>query len=365
MVDEHELTNWMRHAVALAERGRGWVEPNPLVGAIVLDPAGGLVGEGWHQQFGGPHAEVLALARAGALARGGTLVVTLEPCCHSGKTPRCTDAVIASGVQRVVVAMKDPNPVVAGGGLQLLRAAGLELTVGVCESDARALNAPYITLYERGRPWLHAKWAMSLDGRLATATGESKWISGCESRQVVHALRSRVDAVLVGRGTVNADDPMLTSRPPGARVPTRVVLSSTGELPTRCRLKETARDVPVIVYTRPEGAARLSGWVENGADVVVFESGSLIGAALADLGRRRFTNVLVEGGAKLLGTVVDEDLVDEYHVFVGPLVVRGTNALSPVGGKDGLLVNSPRLELVSVERLGDDVYIHGFAPGRA
>ena len=201
-----------------------------MVGAVVLSADGRLVGEGYHERYGGPHAEAIALAAAGEAARGGTLYVTLEPCCHHGKTPPCTDAVLRSGVRRVVAAMGDPFPQVAGGGLKLLRDAGLDVAVGVCEAEARRLNAPYLKLLRTGKPWVIAKWAMTLDGKIATRTGDSKWISGEESRRRVHELRGRVDAVIVGRGTVEADDPLLTARPPGPRTATRVVLSASGRV---------------------------------------------------------------------------------------------------------------------------------------
>ena len=243
-----DLERWMRQALALAARGRGSVEPNPMVGAVVLDSAGNPVGEGWHQKYGGPHAEVHALASAGEKARGGTLVVTLEPCCHHGKTPPCTDVILKAGVRRVVAAMADPFPQVAGGGLKILREAGLEVRVGLCEAEVMRLNAAYRKLIRTGRPWVHAKWAMTLDGIIATRTGDSRWISGEESRRRVHDLRGQVDAIIVGRGTVVADDPLLTARPPGPRVATRVVASASGELPEQCQLRATARESPVIVY---------------------------------------------------------------------------------------------------------------------
>src|SRR5436309_2908852 len=235
----------MHRALELAERGRGFVEPNPLVGAVLVRD-GQVVGEGWHQRYGQAHAEVNALSAAGEAARGATLYVTLEPCCHHGKTPPCTDAVLKAGVARVVVAMADPFPKVSGGGLAILRAAGVEVHVGLCEPEARELNAPYLKLLRTGRPWVHAKWAMTLDGKIATRTGDSKWISGEESRRRVHELRGRMDAILVGRGTVVADDPLLTARPAGPRVAARVVVSASGELPERCQLRATAREVPVI-----------------------------------------------------------------------------------------------------------------------
>lgn len=352
----------MRHALALAAQGRGAVEPNPMVGAVVLDAVGQLAGEGWHQRFGGPHAEVFALRAAGERARGGTLIVTLEPCCHHGKTPPCTDAVLAAGVARVVVAMADPFPRVAGGGLNILRGAGVVVEVGVCEADALALNAPYLKLLRTGRPWVHAKWAMTLDGKIATRTGDSKWISGEESRRRVHELRGRLDAILVGRGTVVADDPLLTARPAGARVPARVVVSASGALPAACQLRATAREVPVIVYTANPGA--LWGWADDGAEVVGCEA-LTVDAVLADLGRRRFTNVLVEGGAGLLGSARDADAIDEFHVFVAPKVAGGTAALTPIGGTGGeRMANALALEGVTFEPSGADVYVHGLAPGR-
>ncbi|MBA4062194.1 MAG: bifunctional diaminohydroxyphosphoribosylaminopyrimidine deaminase/5-amino-6-(5-phosphoribosylamino)uracil reductase RibD [Isosphaera sp.] len=357
----------MRHALALAARGRGSVEPNPMVGAVVLDLTGSVVGEGWHQRFWGPHAEVFALEAAGGAARGGTLVVTLEPCCHHGKTPPCTDAVLRSGVRRVVAATADPFPRVAGGGLAILREAGVEVDVGLCEADARRLNAPYLKLLRTGRPWVHAKWAMTLDGRIATRTHDSRWVSGEESRRRVHELRGRLDAVLVGRGTVEHDDPLLTARPPGPRVPARVVVSASGNLPDRCQLRATARDVPVIVYTAAGDERKLTGWAADGAEVVALppgDTGVSLDAVFADLGRRRFTNVLVEGGAGLLGSVLDAGAADEFHVFVAPKLVGGVGAVPPVGGA-GVAAMADALHLAefTAEPSGDDVYLHGFAPG--
>jgi diaminohydroxyphosphoribosylaminopyrimidine deaminase/5-amino-6-(5-phosphoribosylamino)uracil reductase len=306
---------------------------------------------------------VFALDAAGERARGGTLVVTLEPCCHHGKTPPCTDAVWRAGVRRVVAAMADPFPKVAGGGLALLKTAGVEVHVGLCEADARELNAPYLKLLSLGRPWVHAKWAMSLDGKIATFTGDSKWISGEESRRRVHELRGRMDAIVVGRGTVAADDPLLTARPPGPRVAARVVLSASGELPERCRLRATAREAPVIVYTPAASAAKLAGWAADGAEVVSLNDADLpLRQVLDDLGRRRFTNVLIEGGAGLLGSVLDANLADEFHVFVAPKLIGGDRAPSPVGGTGAAkMADANTVSRVSVERLGDDVYVRGFA----
>lgn len=360
-----EYEPWMRRALDLAVRGRGAVEPNPMVGAVVLDAAGALIGEGWHRKFGEAHAEVNALAAAGDRARGGTLIVTLEPCCHWGKTPPCTDAVLRSGVRRVVAAMADPFPKVAGGGVKLLRDAGLEVHVGLCEAEARRLNAPYLKLLRTGRPWVHLKWAMTLDGKIATRTGDSKWISSEESRAKVHELRGGVDAVIVGRGTVVADDPLLTARPPGPRVAARVVLSASGALPEQCHLRATARDIPVIVFTAAGNESKLAGWAADGADVVALPASDTAlspDAVLADLGRRRMTNVLVEGGAGVLGSFLDSQAADEFHVFVAPKLVGGP-APSPVAGAGvPRIADALRLTEFTSEPSGGDVYLHGFTP---
>lgn len=356
MPDEYELL--MRRALELAARGRGLVEPNPMVGAVVLDRSGVVVAEGWHQRFGGPHAEVIAFEAAGESAREGTLVVTLEPCCHHGKTPPCSDLVVRTGVARVIVAMTDPFPKVAGGGLEALRAGGLDVRVGICEREAQQLNAPYLKLVRTGRPWVHAKWAMTLDGKLATKTGDSKWISGEESRRRVHELRGRMDAIIVGRGTVVADDPLLTARPPGARVAARVVMTASGELPGACQLLRTARDVPVIIYTSPGKESLLADWRAAGAQVVPVAG---LGAALDYLGNQRFTNVLVEGGAGLLGSCLDAGVLDEFHVFVAPKIAGGGGPSPIAGGGIEKMAEAFCLVEFGCELSGNDVYLHGYA----
>ena len=359
------IERWMRAALALAERGRGRVEPNPLVGAVVLDREDRLAGEGWHQQYGGPHAEVHALHAASERARDGTLIVTLEPCCHWGKTPPCTDAIVRAGIRRVFAAMADPFPQVDGGGLQRLRAAGLEVHADVCEPEARRLNAPYLKLLQTGKPWVHLKWAMTLDGKIATRTKESKWISGKESQRRVHELRGRVDAIVVGRGTVAADDPLLTARPPGPRIPLRVVVTGTGQLPEVCQLRSTARDVPVLICTGTPEHPVLKGWVQDGAEIVTVpqcDTGVSLEVLLNILGQRRCTNVLVEGVAGLLGSFVDAALADEFHVFIAPKLFGGDRAPSPVGGVGvARLTEALRIVELSAEVSGDDIYLHGAA----
>jgi diaminohydroxyphosphoribosylaminopyrimidine deaminase/5-amino-6-(5-phosphoribosylamino)uracil reductase len=346
----------------LAERGRGYVEPNPLVGAVLVRD-GLLVGEGWHQRFGEAHAEVNAIAAAGDRARGATLYVTLEPCCHHGKTPPCTDAVIRAGILRVVAAMPDPFPHVAGKGAAALRSACIVMDIGVGESESRRLNAPYLTLLEKGRPYVHAKWAMTLDGKIATRTRNSKWISNEASRRFVHQIRGRMDAILVGLGTVRADDPRLTVRPPGPRTPTRVVLDSGGRIPLESQLVRTAREVPTILFTTaaiaPTKHAELTAL---GCEVeVVAGAGRLdLSAVLNRLGQRRFTNLLVEGGAAVLGSFLDAGLIDEVHVFIAPVLAGGDNALSPVGGVGvDKIAAALRLTGVDIRIVDGDVYVHG------
>ncbi|MEO6808638.1 MAG: bifunctional diaminohydroxyphosphoribosylaminopyrimidine deaminase/5-amino-6-(5-phosphoribosylamino)uracil reductase RibD, partial [Isosphaeraceae bacterium] len=261
---------WMRRALAEAERGRGAVEPNPMVGAVVVRE-GRIVGVGHHARFGGPHAEVVALARAGEAARGATLYVTLEPCCHIGKTPPCVESVIRAGIVRVLAAMPDPFPKVSGGGFAKLKEAGVSVEVGLEQTAARRLNAPYLKRLITGFPYVTAKWAMTLDGKTATGSGDSRWISGSRSRALVHELRGRVDAVAVGIGTALADDPQLTARPPGPRQAVRLVLDSSARLPINSQLARTAREVPVWIAVNDRASAdRLTALSDLGCEVLSF-----------------------------------------------------------------------------------------------
>lgn len=357
MADANDLP-WMRRALELAERGRGLVEPNPLVGAVVVQD-GTAIGEGWHERFGQAHAEVNALAAAGDRARGATLYVTLEPCCHHGKTPPCTDAIARAGIRRVVTAMQDPFPQVGGQGIALLR-AGIVVDVGLCEAEARRLNAPYLKLLATGQPYVHAKWAMSLDGKICTRTGDSKWISGEESRRKVHELRGRMDAIIVGIGTALADDPILTARPPGPRTPVRIVLDTHGRLPATSRLMQTAAETPVIVATS-ESTTLVGG---HQAEVLLLpRHGRHVSvlALLAELGQRRMTNVLVEGGAEVLGSFHDDDGIDETHIFMASRLIGGAAAKGPMAGEGiGTLANAQRFASWEAERCGHDLYWHGW-----
>jgi diaminohydroxyphosphoribosylaminopyrimidine deaminase/5-amino-6-(5-phosphoribosylamino)uracil reductase len=355
---------WMARALELAERGRGAVEPNPLVGAVVVRD-GRLVGEGWHRRYGEAHAEVHALAAAGEAARGATLFVTLEPCCHHGKTPPCTDAVLRAGVRRVVAAMADPFPRVAGKGADILRAAGVEVELGVGEVEARRLNAPYLKLLATGRPYVIAKWAMTLDGKIATRTGDSQWVSNETSRRRVHELRGRVDAVAAGVGTALADDPLLTARPPGPRTATRIVLDSRGRLPATARLVQTAREAPVLIATTAAiPAATAAGLEGHGCEVLRLpakDGRPDVQALLVELGQRRMTNLLVEGGGGVLGSFLEAGAIDEVQVYLAPKLVGGTGAPSPVGGAGAArMADALPLSRAQVELIDGDVLLRGW-----
>jgi len=363
-MDQSELDLWhMRRALELAVLGQGYVEPNPMVGCVIVQGAE-IIGEGWHRRFGEAHAEVEALKLAGPRAAGATMLVTLEPCCHYGKTPPCTKAIVAAGIRRVVVAQHDAFPQVAGKGLGELRAAGIEVEVGLLESEARRVNAPYLKLLRTGRPWVLAKWAMTLDGRTATRTGSSQWISGPESREIVHELRGRVDAIVIGRNTARRDDPLLTARPPGRRTAIRVVVDTRASLSSASQLVRTAREVPVLVAAGPEAQkADRQRLAAAGCEVFICQGEShadRLDELLEELGRRRLTNVLVEGGGHLLGSLLDTGQIDEIHVFIAPKLLGGETAHSPVEGEGiGEVSAAIPLDGAELRQLGSDVYLTG------
>jgi diaminohydroxyphosphoribosylaminopyrimidine deaminase/5-amino-6-(5-phosphoribosylamino)uracil reductase len=360
----------MRHAIQLAHRGSGAVEPNPPVGAVIVDDQLRLISEGWHQKFGGPHAEIHAIASAGERTRGATLYCTLEPCSHQGKTPPCAPAVIAAGIRNVVIGTGDPAPHVNGRGIALLREAGVTLTSRVCEAEAQRLIAPFRRLMLDGLPWVHAKWAMSLDGRIATRTCDSKWITNEHSRAQAHELRGRCDAIVVGVSTVLADDPQLTARPTGPRVATRIVLDSQVRTPLSSRLVQTAQEFPVlIVASQSAQPHRIAALKSAGVEVLQLagESGDPDRPSLrqlcVELGKRKMTHVMIEGGAGVLGAAFDAGIVNECHVYIAPRIIGGQAALSPIGGKGvAQMAEAHSLLNLQVTTLGDNVYLHGDWP---
>ncbi|MGI8978191.1 MAG: bifunctional diaminohydroxyphosphoribosylaminopyrimidine deaminase/5-amino-6-(5-phosphoribosylamino)uracil reductase RibD [Pirellulaceae bacterium] len=356
----------MLRALELAERGRGFVEPNPMVGCVIVKD-GVVVGEGWHAGFGGPHAEVVALEAAAGNTQGATLYSTLEPCCHHGKRPPCTQAIIPAGIRRVVSAMQDPYPEVGGKGHNALKDAGIEVEVGLHEELARRLNGPYLKLLATGKPWVIAKWAMTLDGKIATRSGYSKWISGSTAREVVQSLRSRVDAIVVGRRTAEMDDPLLTARPANgtpARIATRVIIGSQARLPPSSRLIKTAKEGPVLLACGPEAQKRdIRRLMGKGVEVLTLLAETRYERTLQlldELGSRRMTNILVEGGSQLFGTLLDARQIDEVHVFIAPKLFGGEKAPSPIAGA-GIRDVSAALQLqnMQVQTLGEDIYLNG------
>jgi len=359
--DHHFDLSSMRAALALARRGLGAVWPNPAVGCVIVN-RGRVVGRGWTQPGGRPHGETEALGRAGAAARGAIAYVSLEPCCHWGRTPPCTEALIGAGIRRVVVALEDPDPRVAGEGVRRLRAAGLDVETGLCAAEAAEINAGFFRRLRTGRPLVTLKLATSLDGRIATGRGESQWITGSPARERAHALRAAHDAIMVGIGTVIADNPQLTCRLPGLahRSPVRVVMDRRLRIPPTTRLISSAREVPTWVLTlRSADAALREPLLRAGATVIEIDPGpdgnGSLAAALAALGERGITRLLVEGGGHLAAAFVRAGLVDRLVWVHAPLLIGGDGI--PAIAEFGLEVLSaaPGFERLSTETVGDDV----------
>jgi diaminohydroxyphosphoribosylaminopyrimidine deaminase/5-amino-6-(5-phosphoribosylamino)uracil reductase len=343
----------MHHALALAERALGCVAPNPAVGCVIVSSEGRVVGRGWTQAGGRPHAETVALAQAGEAARGATAYVTLEPCAHFGQTPPCADALIAAGVARVVAAVEDPDPRVKGQGFEKLRAAGIEVIVGVLEKEAAALNAGFFLRVTQNRPLVTLKVAQSKDGKTIRKTG-GKWITGEEARRFGHLLRAKHDAILIGISTVLADNPELTCRLPGleARSPQRIVLDTELRLPTRSKLVATARQVRVLVMTAAQGGDALRAQGVEIEAVAKSDSGGLdLAAVLRELARRGITRLLVEGGAAVAAAFLEASLVDGLEIFTAPLEL-GDNGCGEV---EGLAAARARASVAETRMLGDDM----------
>lgn len=351
----------MKRALALARRGR--TSPNPMVGAVVVRH-GRIVGEGFHPRAGESHAEVFALQAAGDLARGADLYVTLEPCCHHGKTGPCTEAIIAAGIRKVYAAMVDPNPQVAGKGIEALRAAGIEVEVGLLESEAQELNRGFVRRVTCGRPFVLWKAAMTLDGKIATRTGDSRWVSGESSRRYAHRLRAESDAIMVGIGTVLADDPSLTNRQDAKNAkniknqPIRIVVDSEGRVPADAKV--LSGEAPTIIVTK-QGApeANLRKLRSAGARILGIhdnEGRIDLRCLLAELGKMGIHNLLLEGGGELAASMIAAGLVDRGLIFIAPKIAGGRDAKSPVEGEgvelmaDAYSTSKPR-----VLRFGDDV----------
>jgi len=355
----------LARAIELAEHGQGRVSPNPLVGAVITVD-GAIVGEGFHREFGGAHAEVEAIHAAGDRElTGATMYVSLEPCCHTGKTPACTDAIRAAGISRVVVASDDPSEHASGRGLGILRDEGIEVVLadGELASRARLLNQPFRKHARTGRPWVLFKSAMTLDGKVATRSGDSKWISGKASRHRAHHWRAQCDGVVVGIGTALADDPQLTARVEGVkRQPRRVVFDSIARLPLGSKLVRDARRTPLtVVVSRAAPRAATDALETHGAEVIVApgeNEPARVRSALDQLGAAGLTSILLEGGPHLGGAFLEAGEIDEIRLFLAPIVLGGRTARDPLGGEGvELIADAVKALTLECERVGEDLLI--------
>lgn len=365
---------FMRRALDLALRGAGWVNPNPLVGAVIVRD-GAIIGEGWHTEFGHLHAEREALAHCEQDPRGATIYVTLEPCCHTGKTPPCTEALIEAGIARVVMGAPDPNPKVAGGGVAQLERAGIEVVRGVLEHECQEVNRAFFHYIQTGTPYATLKYAMTLDGKIATAQGASKWITGAVARRRVHEDRQRAAAIMVGVGTVLADDPLLTCRldefsdVEGSYAdgwvrphnPVRVVCDSQLRTPLDARVVKTAREVTTYLVTTVADEGRQAPYVAHGCRMIVTPArdGRVdLADLMAQLGACGLDSVIIEGGSQLAWAALEAHVVSRVHAYVAPKLFGGASAPTPIGGA-GVAVPAEAVALgaPAVTRLGDDLLI--------
>lgn len=346
---------YMARALELAAKAKGRTSPNPLVGAVLVKE-GQIVGEGFHEKAGGPHAEAVALERAREGAQGADLYVNLEPCSHYGRTPPCAERIIQAGVRRVYAAMVDPNPKVAGRGLAMLREAGIEVHVGCMEREARRLNEVFIKYITTGRPFILLKTAMSLDGKIATHTGDSRWISSAPSREMVHRLRDELDGIMVGSNTVLQDDPQLTTRlPQGGRDPVRIIIDSQGKIPPTAKVFRPGRVIWATTKAVP---------APPHVEVITFPGPKIdLGRLSEELGRREITSVLLEGGGGLNDAALKAGIVDKVMFFIAPLLIGGQGP-TPIGGQGvDRIKDAYRLTDMELTRVDDDILITGYLAG--
>ncbi len=349
---------YMKRALKLAGRGLGRTSPNPMVGALIVKN-GRIIAEDYHRKPGTPHAEALTLEKAGVLAKGATLYVSLEPCSHTEKrTPPCVNAIIEAGIRRVVAAMVDPNPRVRGRGIRKLRDAGIEVSVGLLEKEARRLNEAYIKFITTGRPFVILKTAMTLDGKIATPTGQSKWITGEKSRRLVHRLRGSVDAIVTAVGTVKADDPELTCRLRGGKSPVRVIIDPMAESPAGSRIFRCPPETMIVTAAGKEKTIKL---IKTGVTVINYKATLELSWLMEVLGARGIASVLIEGGSSLNAHALEEGVVDKIMYFIAPKIIGGAKSYPAVGGdffrplEDAIAVRD-----MKVRRLGEDVLIEGY-----
>jgi diaminohydroxyphosphoribosylaminopyrimidine deaminase/5-amino-6-(5-phosphoribosylamino)uracil reductase len=356
---------YMRMALRLAEKARGRTSPNPMVGAVIVKE-GKVISRGWHKKAGEPHAEAIALRKAGASAKGATLYLTLEPCSHTGKrTPPCSPLVIQSGVKRVAVAMIDPNPRVSGGGVKALRFAGIRVETGLLEAEAKKLNEAFIKHVTRRIPFVTLKIAQTLDGKIATASGESKWITGEEARKEGHKLRDINDAILVGINTVLKDDPSLTTRIPKGRDPIRVVVDSALRIPLNAKVltrKSAAKTIIATLASAPK--RKIRKLQDAGAEIIAVKStqGRVdLGDLMKKLGKMDIMSILIEGGAEVNASALKSGIVDKIVMFISPMLMAGKDALCSIGGASPVrLSQAIKLRGITSRFVGQDLMVEGY-----
>ncbi|MFC1587045.1 bifunctional diaminohydroxyphosphoribosylaminopyrimidine deaminase/5-amino-6-(5-phosphoribosylamino)uracil reductase RibD [Planctomycetota bacterium] len=355
---------FMARALNLARQGYGRVSPNPLAGAVIVKN-NEVIGEGYHHQFGGEHAEISAIADATESCRGATIYINLEPCCHEGKTPPCVDAILQHKFSQVVIAMRDLNPLTDGKSVQKLQAAGVEVIEGILQREAEEMNAPFIKLVKTGKPYVIAKWAMTMDGKIATKTGDSKWISSESALDYGHQLRNEVDAVMVGLGTVLKDDPLLTCRRiPDGRNPLRIIFDSRAKLPGGFKILKTAPEVTTYVVVTDEAKDSAINRLEA-AGCKILRTPSRFGLvdvdqALKSLAAQDIGIVMIEGGSKLLGSAFDLQEVDELVILLAPKLIGGHGGLPPIGGSGRkAIADAIRIGDLKIQHLGADLVLRG------
>ncbi len=359
---------YMKRAIKLARKGEGRTSPNPLVGAVLVKD-GRIIGEGYHRYYGGNHAEVEAINSAKESVKGATIYVNLEPCSHYGKTPPCALMLIEKGVIRVVIGMTDPNPKVAGEGIKILEDSGIEVVVGILEKEAKDLNEVFIKYITKGIPFIYLKYAMTLDGKIASITGDSKWISNDKSRQEVHKLRNRVGSIMVGINTVITDDPSLTTRINDNGIkgenPIRIIVDSNCRIPATAKVLEIESEIKTIVAVKKDAdQLRIEAIEKTGAEVLVVDEkdGRVDLKSLTKLlGNRGIDSILIEGGAELIYSALENELVDKVQVYIAPKIIGGCNAPTAVGGK-GIALMCEAIELYDIKRkiFDEDIMIEGY-----
>ena len=357
MTDE----NFMREALRIAKNAEGRTSPNPMVGAVIVRD-GKIIAEGWHRKAGTPHAEIHALNMAGELAKNSIMYVTLEPCSHFGRTPPCANKIVESGIKKVFVAMKDLNPKVAGRGIEILRNAGIDVEVGLLENEAKKLNEVFLKWVTKKIPFVTAKFACSLDGKIATVGGESKWITSEESRKFSHHLRNIHDGIMVGIGTVLADNPNLTARIENGKNPVRIIIDSMARTPLESNVVRDGMAKTIIAVTKKAPPEKISALKNLGIEIIETDGEKVdLKFLMEELARREITSVLLEGGGTLHFSMLKKNLVDKVCAFIAPKIIGGQNALTAVEGSGfEKLSDAVRLKNLSSEKIGEDILISGY-----